>query len=130
MRTTRIQSCRFSFASGFNRNMTCWLIVSLPCAKLLSTGLAIPGIEPKEPTQKVGIAIPFKPRAQHGRTIGAIHHPLWGERTFTVCSESDHGVTLLLTAPRHHPTFEDGDLTKVECGCLTAFDRRAGSTKT
>jgi hypothetical protein len=45
--------------------MTCWLIVSFPCAKLLSTGLAIPGIKSKEPSQEVGIAITLKPRAQH-----------------------------------------------------------------
>jgi hypothetical protein len=45
--------------------MSCWLIVSFPRAKSLSTGLAIPGIKSKEATQKVGIAITFKPHAHH-----------------------------------------------------------------
>jgi hypothetical protein len=45
--------------------MTCWLIVSFTCAKLLSTSLAIPGIKAKELSQEVGIAITFKPHAQN-----------------------------------------------------------------
>jgi hypothetical protein len=56
--------------------MPCWLIVSFPCVKPLSTGLAIPGIKSKEPSQEVDIAITLKPHAEHRRTIGAIRDPV------------------------------------------------------